>query len=260
MERKRIHKKKKRRLKKWVKKTLLIIILLSIVLIPTTYSISNHKKIIEERMTVPSSNVIEIISKQTTYENPIDDLRDSYKNKDIKAKLVIKDIGMDTVITQATNNVFYLKYNAYRQRSDFGNPFLDYRNLADLGNERQVNIYSHNFYDKRYKDSLPFSKLEAYLDEKTFNTSKEILLYTDKELLKYEVYAVKIVTKEENEHMIMDARTNELWKEHLDKLLTNSKYCTEDCSLEGSSQLLVLQTCNYEPSGSFILVIARKVI
>ena len=60
--------------------------------------------------------------------------------------------------------------------------------------------------------------------------------------------------------MIMDAKTDELWKEHLDKLLTNTKYCNSDCSLDGDSQLLILQTCNYQPNGSFLLVIARKVV
>lgn len=240
------------------KRVVFIIIVILILLIPIKYFIHSNEVTVKDRRVPYKENYV--VKNELDYDSPIDDLRKNYNNKDIKAKLVIAGIGIDTVITKGTNNEFYLRHNAYRERSDFGNPYLDYRNYEDLGNERQVNIYSHNFYDKRYIDYLPFSKLEAYLNEETFNSSKEILLYTDKELLRYEVYAIKIVTKVENEHMIMDAKTDELWKEHLDKLLTNTKYCNSDCSLDGNSQLLILQTCNYQPNGSFLLVIARKVV
>ena len=196
----------------------------------------------------------------TTYVSPIEDLQIKYDNYDIKAELRIDYIGLDTVITQSNDNYYYLKYDAYKNRNDFGNPFLDYRNESNLSKEKQINIYSHNFYNNYYNQFLPFSKLELYLNRETFNNAKEVLLYTKESLLRYQVYAIKIVTKQENEHMIMDAKSDELWQYHLNKLLSNTLYCTDDCHLDSNDELLVLQTCNYNPSDSFILVIARKVI
>lgn len=218
-------------------------------------STNNHIK--ENLVTIESSEKHE---ENIVYNSPIDELQETYNNTDILAELKIESINLDTVITKSTDNEYYLKHNAYRQRSDFGNPYIDYRNSNDLTSERQINIYSHNFYNKEYSDYLPFSKLEKYLNKDVFDIAKDIYLYTDTKLMHYEVYAIKIITKENNEHMIMDASSNAKWQTHLDNLLKDTKYCTDDCHLDNNTNLLVLQTCNYNPNGSFMLVIARKVI
>lgn len=194
-----------------------------------------------------------------TYVSPIEDLISTYNNSDIIAELKITSIGLSEVITKTSNNEFYLNHNIYKKNSSLGNPYIDYRNGNNLDKERQINIYGHNTYKKSIKDKYPFSKLESYLDKDTFNNSDYIYLYTKDKLIKYEVYAVKIVTTD-NEHTILDSRSEDKWNSHLDKLLTNTLYCRGNCSLKSDDELLILQTCYFKPSNSYILVIARKVI
>ena len=46
---------------------------------------------------------------------------------------------------------------------------------------------------------------------------------------------------------------------NLTKLLEDTKYCKKDCQLTKEDQLLILQTCNYDPKGSYILLISKKI-
>lgn len=197
--------------------------------------------------------------KEETYISPINDLISKYNNSDIIAELKISSIGLDDIITKTDNNEFYLKHNIYKKSSIIGNPYIDYRNGNNLDKERQINIYGHNSNNKSNKAKFTFSKLENYLNKDTFNNSDYIYLYTKDKLIKYEVYAVKII-KNDNEHTILDSVSDTKWQSHLDKLLKNTLYCKDNCSLKSDDQLLILQTCYFKPSGSYILVIARKVI
>ena len=229
--------KKKRKLKKWVIKTIIFLIIIFILTI--SLLILNNKK----------SNTINI-----TNNYDLTSLRKIYNNNDIIAKLVIKDINLNTVITKATNNVYYLKYDAYKKPNEIGNPFIDYRNNSNLTKEPQINIYGHNLEGD---NTLPFYNLTKYLNKETFTNSSDILLYLDNTVLKYEPYALKIVTEDEREHMILNPEETTI-KNHLNKLLENTTYCKEDCILKETDDLLILQTCNFKPIDTYIILIAKK--
>lgn len=233
----------KRRIKKWVKITVFILISL-VILISITIFINNYFK---------KQNDL-LLDKKI----PIETLKKAFHNDDIRARLVIKDIGLDAVITKSTNNVYYLKYNAYKKPSKYGNPFLDYRNHNNLDSEKQINIYGHNIYDELSSKNQPFAKLENYLDYNTFEKDNRIMLYTDKETLMFKVYAVKIITESEREHMIINDLNEEQWIQHYENLLSNTKYCKDECKLDKEDNILVLQTCHFDPKNSYILVIAKK--
>ena len=196
--------------------------------------------------------------KKDQYNSSIDDLKKQYKNTNIKVKLNIDYLGISVIVTQASDNNYYLNHDAYNNSSDFGNPYLDYRTGSNLDKERQINIYSHNSSNQSYTKHLPFSKLKLLLDNDSFDKVKEIYLYTEEKLIKYELYAVKVITTD-NEHMVLDSSSNDMWQKHLDSLLKNTKYCKGKCHLSSNDKLLLLQTCNYNPSNSYILVIARKI-
>ena len=198
------------------------------------------------------------IEELSTYVNEIDDYRESFNNNDIVARLVIEDIGIDSMITKTTNNSYYLTHNLAGEDDVLGNPFVDFRNELPLGEERQINIYSHNSDYASYQEELPFYKLEKYLDTETFNNAKDIYLYTDEEALKYQVYAVKIITTS-NEHTRLDSKNAETWEKHLNYLVEDTSQCRGKCKLKDTDQLLILQTCNFQPRGSYILVIMKKV-
>jgi len=188
----------------------------------------------------------------------ISNLKQEWNNDDIIATLEIKDLDINTVITKTTDNKYYLNHDLSKEENNLGNPYIDFRNSSILKDEKQINIYSHNSDYDDYKEKLPFYKLEKYLDKKNFEKSGSIKLLTEEEVLEYEVYAIKIITTD-NEHTVLDAKSDELWQHHLDKLLSDTKYCKGDCSLSPNDKLLILQTCNYNPKNSYIVLIAKKI-
>lgn len=200
--------------------------------------------------------VIEEIKQETTIKK-ISEYRSENDNDDIIARLVIKDLEIDTLITKANNNSFYLNHDINKNESNLGNPFVDFRNSDNLSNERQINIYSHNSDYSVYQEQLPFYKLEKLFDKDNFDKVKSIELYTEEQKMEFEIVALKIITTD-NEHTVLDSKSNERWKKHLDNLLSDTKYCRDDCKLNLEDKLLILQTCNYNPQGSYIILITKK--
>lgn len=238
----------------------ILIHLLPLILI--TISLSTFDAQSKHKIKSVKNEVIQEVvpsSEHDTYVSPISDLKNAYSNPDIISKIQIDEINLDAVITKSSDNKFYLNHDAYRNENEFGSPYVDFRNGNNLDEERQINIYSHNYYDDSYNDYLPFSKLENYLSKDVFDKAREIYLLTEEKKIKYEVYALKIIT-DNNEHMILDANSETDWQHHLDRLLEDTTYCIDDCHLSSDAKLLVLQTCNYNPKGSFLLVIAKKVL
>lgn len=231
------------------------ILVLLVFLVVTLLCLSSIKTNGEVEITKP------VIEEEVIQETPIkkiSEYRSEYDNNDIIARLVIEDLEIDTLITKSSNNSFYLNHDIHKNESNLGNPFIDFRNSNNLSNERQINIYSHNSDYSVYQEQLPFYKLEKLFDKDSFDKVKKVELYTEEEKIEYEIIALKVVTTD-NEHTILDAKSNERWEQHLDILLSDSKYCRDNCKLNLEDKLLLLQTCNYNPQGSFIILITKKI-
>jgi len=229
-------------------------LILLVVLVVMLLSIATLNKTVEEPNIEP---VFEEVEKET-YISKIKDYQSEYNNKDIIAELVVKDLEIDALITKSTNNSYYLDHDINKRESNLGNPFVDYRNSNNLWLERQINIYSHNSDYYAYQEKLPFYKIEKLLDKDTFEKTENIYLLTEKEKIEYEIVAIKIVTTD-NEHTVLDSKSDERWNNHLTKLLSDTTYCKGDCKLDLNDKLLILQTCNYNPKGSYIILIAKKI-
>jgi len=230
--------KKRYHLKKWVKVTLKIIIELAILFILIFVFLLLSKR----------NNIV-------VNTNDINELRIKYHNDEVIAKLVIPEINLETVLTKTDNNDTYLEYNAYKKIDSYGNPFIDYRNGIPLDTQKQINIYGHNIRNEK----LPFSKLEYLLEREIFDSTKYLFLYTDNNLLVYNIYAIKLITKVENEHMRLLFADDNAYKTHLNKLLENTEYCRDNCNLDIEDDILVIQTCNFKPKDTYIIVIAKKI-
>ena len=228
---------------------LLVILVLSLLLLGTL-----NKKVEEPKI----DPVFEEVEKEE-YISKIKDYQNEYNNTDIIAELVVKDLEIDTLITKSTNNTFYLDHDIYKNDSNLGNPFVDYRNSNNLGLERQINIYSHNSDYYAYQEKLPFYKIEKLLDKEAFEKTKSIYLLTEEEKTEYEIVAIKIVTTD-NEHTVLDSKSDERWNNHLTKLLSDTTYCKGECNLDLNDKLLILHTCNYNHKGSYIVLISKKKI
>ena len=228
---------------------------LILILVGCLFFLQPTKQSQVEKKEVTEPTIKEEVS---TKRNDILSLKEKYQNQDIIGELFLDDLGIDAVITKTNDNSYYLNHDIYQEESKLGNPYIDFRNSNDLEHERQINIYSHNSDYDDYKEELPFNKLENYLEKEKFEHSGIIELQTENSLMKYEVVAIKIITTD-NEHTVLDSKSEERWNAHLSHLLEDTKYCKKDCQLTKEDQLLILQTCNYDPKGSYILLISKKI-
>lgn len=192
------------------------------------------------------------------YINDLPNIRNEYNNPYIMGRLEIPTLGINSLVTRYTNNDYYLHYSIYNEKDDIGVPFFDYRN-EDLSNNYQINIYGHNTTNQNIMDQLPFIHLESYTDENVFNNSKEILLYTDKELIKYKVIAVKIIDGSNNEHMKLVFKDETDFLDHTSKLLDDTLYKDSDIKLDKKLKLLVMQVCHYNPPDTYLLIIGKRI-
>ena len=185
--------------------------------------------------------------KQEEYINQLPNYRNQYNNQYIMGKITIPQLKIDSLITRASNNSFYLDHNLYNAYDVLGTPFFDHRNI-NLISDKQINIYGHNTQNEKYYDQLPFTNLEAYTD---------IYLDIDEKEIHYKVFSIKIVTNNDNEHMKLIFYSDNDYITHINKLLTNSLY-QDSINIEPNDRILVLQACHYNPIGSYLLVIGKE--
>ena len=176
----------------------------------------------------------------------LDYYRNYYNNNNIVGSLKIEGTDIDTLLVQGDDNKYYLNHSIKNEYDELGSVFVDYR--TDLSSN-QVNIYGHNsnVYD------VIFKELENYLKEDYYDEHKYIDVWDGDVTNIYEIFSVQIVTSD-YEHYVVNPTDK---KEHLRKL-SNSIYQTEVITNE-SDDILVIQTCLFNPSNSFLIINSRKV-
>ena len=197
-----------------------------------------------------NKKVKKIINK--TIENSKDDItnaKDLYGNDDIIGNITVSGTDIDEYIVKTTDNNYYLNHNLKKEYDIAGAVFMDYRNSVD---DKKILIFGHN---ARKLDTVPFHDLEKYLDESFYRENKYVDLKFNEDT-KWLIFSVMIVKKGNNTHMKLEFDDNS-WLEHLNYLKSNSIYDTGvDVSFD--DRIVVIQTCNYHPENTYILICAKK--
>ena len=185
-----------------------------------------------------------IIDNSKVYE--LNDYKDYYNNDDIVGIINIEGTEINDVIVKSSDNSYYLNHNINKDYDVKGSIFLDYR--TDF-NSKQINIYGHN---SNYYLDLPFKDLEKYLDKSFYNNHKYINIWDGSNDYIYEIFSIQIVTKD-FEHMNINPSdiTN-----HINKI-SKSIYDT-NVRVNINDNILVLQTCNYNPINSYIVIYSKR--
>ena len=178
-------------------------------------------------------------------------------NNDIVGVVRIDSIGLNAIVVKGKDNEYYLKHDLAKNSSIFGTEFVDYRNNNDLAKEKQINIYGHNSRNEDYYSKLEFSKLNKITDKTTFNNLSDIYFYIDNDVLIYKPVIVKVITTD-YEYTRLVFNNEEVLKKHLKNLSSNTMYCNGDCSISEDKDIIILQTCYYDPVGSYLLLIGIK--
>lgn len=167
-----------------------------------------------------------------------------FSNNDIIGSLKIKGTNINTLLVRGKDNKYYLNHSIYNGEDIKGSIFVDYRTNL---NSNQINIYGHN--SKKY--SLMFKELEKYKNKEFYNEHKIIEVWDGINTYKYKIFSIKIVNKK-SKHMNINNK-------NYIKELNKSIYKTgETANID--DKILILQTCNYKPKNTYILVIAKLVI
>lgn len=196
-------------------------------------------------------------SPNTTYTNELPNVRSQYGNNNIVARLEIPGVDIDTYVTRAQDNAYYLTHNIYNQYDKLGYPFADYRN-RNLNEARQINIYGHSSQVESLHDKLELINIRAYLDKNFFDNYQYMYLSLDEAKYRYRVEAVKIVNSSDPEHMKVVFYGDNDFINHTQKLYQNTIYKREDTTITARDKLIVLQICNYNPPKSYLLVIGKQ--
>lgn len=202
-----------------------------------TPQLSNKQSDNLEAMVIESSPDIDL----NTY-------RQKYNNQDIIARLEIPNL-FNILITQTSNNDYYLNHSLSKEKDTKGTEFMDYRNTI---HSKQINIYGHN--SRTY--DLPFRKLENFLDKDFFNQNKYIILQTEKERRIYEISAIKEVNNDP-EHMNINYHGSK-FVSHVSGLLNNA-INKRNLDYDEDSNILILQTCSYDQDDSYYIIVAIEI-
>ncbi len=236
----------------------LIILVFSFIAFSKIYNINtkNNKNqtIIKENN--KKTNISEPIKEETITPIDINELRKKYNNSDIIGVLKIDSINLESIITKTYDNSYYLNHSLYKNKSDLGTEFIDYRNKNDLINEKQINIYGHNTDNIQLMNQLQFHKLEKILKKEEFDKLGKIILYIDNNVIVYEKVLIKIITTD-YEYTRLEYISDEEYYNHINNLLSNVTNCIDNCSI--NNDIIILQTCYYTPENSFILLVGQKI-
>lgn len=222
---------------------LIVIILLSVQLFNKYTDDQKTKNAIENVLKIKE----EIIAEDNSLN--VEELRKIYNNEDIVGILKIDGTTILDPIVKTINNTYYLNHTVNKEYSIAGALFVDYRTALD---SKQMNIYGHN----SAKFKAPFRQLKKYLKEDFYKENKYIEIYTENDILTYEIFSVEIAVNV-YEHEKISFNNNDEWNRHFNILKNNSIYPI-DVDITGEDNILVLQTC-LDNNNSLLVISSRKV-
>lgn len=221
---------------------IIIIFCLSIILIRRNY-LNKEKK--------DYSNQFTIIEKIKNDNNGqlIKDYQNEFNNSDIIAELSFENTNIKTPLAQGKNNSYYLNHLYDKTKNNIGSIFLDYRNKLS---DKKIIIYGHN---SRYYN-ITFRELENYLNNEYVDDHKHIYLKTETKTLEYEIFSIYVEEKD-FKHVNLKFDDNN-YLEHLQYLKSKSFY-NNDIVLSKEDNIIVIQTCYYNPKNSFLILAGKKI-
>ena len=158
-------------------------------------------------------------------------------NPDYFGWLKIPGTNIDYPYVRSDDNVDYLDLDFYRNPSEAGALFMDYRNLGNF-NDQHTLIYGHYM-----KNKSMFHNLTNYHSAEYFYENQRIEisgLYDEKTYLIFSVYEISA----DDYTFTLDFDTDEAYSKYLDGLSNLSMHAA-DFEIDPTQPLLTLVTCSY---------------
>lgn len=241
-------KKNKRNNTKVIIVSLVILIILGLIFSIFIYVNENKKDNISEYDKINISD-IENDLEDVISEQIILNYQKQFNNTDIIGELEIPNTNLKVPVAHTIDNEFYLNHLIDKSPNTIGSVFLDYRNRV---NDRKIIVYGHNSQNI-YTD---FRVLENYLDWNYYLNHSDIYFRTMDKRNHYLIFSVYVATSDYR--YINLEFTNDQYGYHLQYLKEQSIYET-GINVDGDDEIIVLQTCYYNPMGSYLIIVGKKV-
>lgn len=153
---------------------------------------------------------------------------------------------IDYHVVKAVDNKYYLKKDFFKEKSDAGSIFMDYRNIGNFLDKHTI------FYGHYQKNGEMFADLHKYKDN-NFATENKIItfdsLYGKKEFEIFSIY-VDSANDYELELLFEDDRGYEDYLKSLNELSMHPF----ELQVSPEKRLLTLATCSYEVDNGRLMV------
>lgn len=181
-------------------------------------------------------------------------------NQDFVGWLTIEGKNISLPIVQADDNDYYLYRDFFGVDTDYGNPFMDYRNTIERPYDQNTILYGHYM-----RDNMIFSSLKEYLSISGFQESPIIDFDNLFEDTKWKVYAVYLTNADpasDNGYSFDYLYTNFPSEESFESFIRavdERKLYTTGVDINSSDKIITLSTCSYNYSDERLVVVGRLV-
>lgn len=239
-------------MKKNKKNNLILIVLIIISSVLAVYFSFNDPEIktkTQEEKKQEITEQYEEISEEVLPDSVILAYKEKFNNEEIIGELEIPNTNLKVPVAHTSDNDFYLNHLLDKSYNTLGSIFLDYRNKVD---DRKLIIYGHNSEDI-YTE---FNMLENYLNESYYQEHSDVYFRTLNDYSRYKIFSVYVAIAD---YRYINLNFSDLeYNEHLEYLKKQSIYDT-GVSVNDGDEIIVLQTCYFDPVGSYLIVAAKKV-
>ena len=241
-------KKNKKNNRKIIIVTLVILIIFGFSFATYIYILENRKAntSFQSEVEIPNN---EELTKDVVSEQIILSYQKQFNNEDIIGELEIPNTSLKVPVAHTIDNDFYLNHLLDKSPNTIGSVFLDYRNKV---NDRKIIVYGHN---SQYINT-DFKILENYLDYNYYLNNSDIYFRTKDKRNHYLIFSVYVAVSDYR--YINLEFTNDQYGYHLQYLKEQSIYET-GITVDSDDEIIVLQTCYYNPMGSYLIIVGKKV-
>ena len=180
-----------------------------------------------------------------------------YVNQDLVGWLKINNTNLDVQIVQSDDNDYYSSRDFYKNSSQYGCPYLDYKNHTQSLDDNTI------IYGPYMSNNLMFATLEQYKTVDGYKKSPLIEFSTLYETYTFKVFAAFISTSNPMEDngfsytgtdFISDAKFSEFINKVKAKSIINT-----DVSVQTDDKIITLVTSSNEFEGARLVVMGRLV-
>lgn len=163
------------------------------------------------------------------------------ENADIYSWITIPGTPIDYPVVQSADELdYYLMHNLNGSYGYPGCIYTQYYNAKDWQDNHTV-IYGHNM-----KDGTMFTALHRYKDEEFFKENPYVYIYTEKEILVYQIFAAYETS---DVHLLLAFNTEDAdsYEGYLKGILENeesmSDHFDRSLNLNGKDKIISMETC-----------------